>query len=55
MSRNPWREARAALVPKFVKVDLDGETLIGNSEIVEKRNQAVKKPKENKACDRWSS
>jgi hypothetical protein len=42
------------LVPKFVEVDLDGETLIGNSETVEKR-QGVKKPKENKACDRWSS
>lgn len=35
----------------------DIETLIGKSETVEKRkrNQAVKNPKENKACDRWSS
>jgi len=42
----PSGEARVALVPESVK------KLI---KCVEKRNQAIKNPKENKACDRWSS
>ncbi len=50
-------QARVALVPSHGSAHLeDIETLIGKSETVEKRkrNQAVKNPKENKACDRWS-